>query len=82
MHPIRVSLLGLLRIEGPLTVTRATELLGESSSSCSFHVGQLAKYGLVEEAGGAMAGSRPTVTTPSPHATPNAAVRDHEEKDW
>ena len=51
-HPLRLSLLGMLRTEGPLTATRAGELLGESSASCSFHLRQLAKYGLVEEAGG------------------------------
>lgn len=58
-HPIRLSLLGLLRTEGPLTATRAGELLGESSASCSFHLRQLAKYGLVEEAGGGHGRQRP-----------------------
>ncbi|HYZ52738.1 MAG TPA: helix-turn-helix domain-containing protein [Streptosporangiaceae bacterium] len=51
-HPIRVSLVGLLRREGPLTATQAGAMLGESPASCSFHLRQLAKYGLVEEAGG------------------------------
>jgi predicted ArsR family transcriptional regulator len=58
-HPMRLSLLGLLRTEGPLTATRAGELLGESSASCSFHLRQLAKYGLVEEAGGGRGRERP-----------------------
>jgi DNA-binding transcriptional ArsR family regulator len=58
-HPLRLSLLGLLRTEGPLTATRAGELLGESSASCSFHLRQLAKYGLVEEAGGGRGRERP-----------------------
>lgn len=58
-HPIRLSLLGLLRTKGPLTATRAGELLGESSASCSFHLRQLAKYGLVEEAGGGHGRERP-----------------------
>jgi DNA-binding transcriptional ArsR family regulator len=58
-HPIRMSLLGLLRMEGPLTATRAAELLGESSGSASFHLRQLAKYGLVEEAGGGKGRERP-----------------------
>src|SRR5262249_56430236 len=56
---LRLSLLGLLRTEGPLTATRAGELLGESSASCSFHLRQLAKYGLVEEAGGGRGRERP-----------------------
>lgn len=58
-HPIRLSLLGLLRTEGPLTATRAGELLGESSASTSFHLRQLAKYGLAEEAGGGRGRERP-----------------------
>src|ERR1017187_43978 len=35
-HPVRMKLVGLLRAEGPLTATRAAELLGESSGTCSF----------------------------------------------
>jgi DNA-binding transcriptional ArsR family regulator len=58
-HPLRLSLLGLLRTEGPLTATKAAELVGESSASCSFHLRQLAKYGLVEEAGGGHGRERP-----------------------
>src|SRR5215469_1755337 len=58
-HPLRLSLLGALRAEGPLTATRAGELLGQSSASCSFHLRQLAKYGLVEEAGGGRGRERP-----------------------
>lgn len=58
-HPLRLSLVGLLRREGPLTATRAGELLGESSGSCSFHLRQLAKYGLVEEAGGGRGREKP-----------------------
>jgi DNA-binding transcriptional ArsR family regulator len=58
-HPIRLALLGLLRREGPLTATRAGELLGELPASCSFHLRQLARYGLVEEAGGGVGRRRP-----------------------
>ena len=58
-HPVRMKLVGLLRTEGPLTATRAAELLGESSGTCSFHLRQLAKYGFVEEAGGGTGRSRP-----------------------
>ncbi|HWF58489.1 MAG TPA: helix-turn-helix domain-containing protein [Candidatus Dormibacteraeota bacterium] len=50
-HPTRLSLIGLLRREGPLTATEAGAALGESPASCSFHLRQLAKYGLVVEAG-------------------------------
>lgn len=58
-HPLRLALVGALRREGPLTATRAGELLGESPASCSFHLRQLAKYGLVEEAGGGRGRERP-----------------------
>jgi DNA-binding transcriptional ArsR family regulator len=58
-HPIRLRLVGLLRIHGQLTATQASEMLGESSASCSFHLRQLAKYGLVEEAGGGQRRERP-----------------------
>jgi DNA-binding transcriptional ArsR family regulator len=58
-HPIRLQLVGLLRVHGHLTATQAGELLGESSASCSFHLRQLAKYGLVEEAGGGQRRERP-----------------------
>jgi DNA-binding transcriptional ArsR family regulator len=65
-HPVRMALVGLLRTEGPLTATRAAELLGESSGTTSFHLRQLAKYGLVEEAGGGTGREKPwraTATT-------------------
>jgi predicted transcriptional regulator len=71
-HPVRMALVGLLRTEGPLTATRAAELLGESSGTCSFHLRQLAKYGLVEEAGGGTGREKPwraTTTTTDWDAT-------------
>jgi predicted ArsR family transcriptional regulator len=58
-HPIRLELIGLLRRSGPLTATQAAARIGESPASCSFHLRQLAKYGLVEEAGGGRGRERP-----------------------
>ena len=58
-HPTRLALVSLLRTHGPLTATKAGELLGESSASASFHLRQLAKYGLVEEASGGQGRQRP-----------------------
>ena len=58
-HPTRLALLELLAYEGPLTATEAGERLGESPSSCSFHLRQLAKHGYIEEAGGARGRQRP-----------------------
>jgi predicted ArsR family transcriptional regulator len=54
-----MALIGLLRSEGPKTATQAAELLGESSGTCSFHLRQLAKYGLVEEAAGGTGREKP-----------------------
>ncbi|MEU6203486.1 helix-turn-helix domain-containing protein [Micromonospora musae] len=58
-HPLRMALLGLLRAHGPMTATQAAEQLGESVPNCSFHLRQLAKYGLAERSPGADARERP-----------------------
>ena len=62
-HPVRLTLVGLLRREGPLTATQAGERIGESATTCSFHLRQLARYGLVEEAGGGKGRERPWQAT-------------------
>jgi len=72
-HPTRMALVGLLRTEGPLTATRAAELLGESSASTSFHLRQLAKYGLVEEAEGGQGRERPWRATAMFTSVPEVA---------
>ncbi len=54
-----MTLIGLLRTRGALTATQAARLTGESSGTCSFHLRQLAKYGLVEEADGGTGRERP-----------------------
>jgi len=70
-HPTRLRLVGLLRLEGPLTATQAAALLGESSGSCSFHLRQLAKYGLVEETGGGQGREKPWRATAQFTSWPN-----------
>jgi predicted ArsR family transcriptional regulator len=62
-HPTRLKLVGLLRKQGPLTATQAGALLGEVPASASFHLRQLAKYGLVEEAAGGRGRERPWQAT-------------------
>ncbi|GAA3288778.1 MULTISPECIES: winged helix-turn-helix domain-containing protein [Dactylosporangium] len=57
-HPVRLALLDALQ-EGPLTATQAGEAIGESPTTCSFHLRQLARYGFVEEAGGGRGRVRP-----------------------
>ncbi|MCR6494413.1 helix-turn-helix domain-containing protein [Cellulomonas sp. P24] len=58
-HPTRMALVGLLRRDGPQTATQAARVIGESVASCSFHLRQLARYGVVEEAGGGRGREKP-----------------------
>ena len=58
-HPLRIELLEALGMHGALTATEVGELVGESPTTCSFHLRQLAKYGFVEEAGGGKGRARP-----------------------
>ncbi|MGO9784175.1 MAG: helix-turn-helix domain-containing protein [Streptosporangiaceae bacterium] len=58
-HPLRLSLLEELSHAGTLTATQAGEILGETPANCAFHLRTLARYGLVEEAGGGRGRERP-----------------------
>ncbi|WP_369184393.1 ArsR/SmtB family transcription factor [Streptomyces sp. Y1] len=49
-HAVRTALLALLAERGTLTSTEAAAALGHSSGLCSFHLRQLARHGLIEEA--------------------------------
>lgn len=49
-HAVRTALLELLARRGTLTSTEAALALGHSSGLCSFHLRQLARHGLIEEA--------------------------------
>jgi predicted ArsR family transcriptional regulator len=49
-HPVRVALLELIRREGVVTATDAARELGGSTGLYSFHLRQLARYGVIEEA--------------------------------
>jgi DNA-binding transcriptional ArsR family regulator len=58
-HPVRIALLEALSMGGSMTATQLGEQIGESPTTCSFHLRQLAKYGFVEEAGGGKGRARP-----------------------
>ncbi len=79
-HPVRNKLVGMLRRHGALTATQAGQLLGESSGTTSFHLRQLAKYGLVEHAAGGKGREKPwqatSLLTSVPDFAPNAEVAD------
>ncbi|MFJ6752068.1 helix-turn-helix domain-containing protein [Streptomyces sp. NPDC091266] len=49
-HPVRIALLDLLAEVGTVTSTQAATRLGHSSGLCSFHLRQLARHGLIEDA--------------------------------
>ncbi|WP_030057004.1 MULTISPECIES: winged helix-turn-helix domain-containing protein [Streptomyces] len=49
-HAVRTALLELLAEHGTLTSTAAAARLGLSSGLCSFHLRQLGRHGLIEEA--------------------------------
>ncbi|MFJ8439376.1 winged helix-turn-helix domain-containing protein [Kitasatospora griseola] len=83
-HPVRIALLDLLAEAGTVTSTGAAARLGLSSGLCSFHLRQLARYGLVEEVpqGGR---ARPwrlrweTDATPAPHPVHTPGTSDTAE---
>ncbi|HLN70483.1 MAG TPA: helix-turn-helix domain-containing protein [Streptosporangiaceae bacterium] len=49
-HPVRVALLELIRRDGVVTATGAARELGGSTGLYSFHLRQLARHGVLEEA--------------------------------
>ncbi|MEV7831547.1 helix-turn-helix domain-containing protein [Streptomyces subrutilus] len=49
-HPLRIRMLGLLRLDGPATASELAVRTGESSASTSYHLRVLAKYAFVAEA--------------------------------
>lgn len=48
-HPLRMRILGRLRIEGPATASQLGKALGESSGATSYHLRRLAIHGFVED---------------------------------
>ncbi|MCN0180502.1 winged helix-turn-helix domain-containing protein [Salinispora arenicola] len=48
-HPLRIRLLGALRVQGPATATTLAELLDTNTGATSYHLRQLADVGLVVE---------------------------------
>lgn len=48
-HPLRLRLLGLLRVDGPATASGLAARLGLNSGATSYHLRQLALHGFIEE---------------------------------
>ena len=48
-HPLRLRMLGMLRIDGPATATTLATRLGLNTGATSYHLRQLAQHGFVVE---------------------------------
>jgi hypothetical protein len=76
-HPVRAALMGLIGARGTLTSAQAAQELGGSSGLYSFHLRQLARYGLIEEAPAGRGRVRPwrlVRAVPSPDPPPTAEL--------
>ncbi|SDS00949.1 ArsR/SmtB family transcription factor [Microlunatus soli] len=51
-HPVRLRMLGMLRMDGPATATQLADRLGLNSGATSYHLRQLAHHGFIEEDAG------------------------------
>jgi Helix-turn-helix domain len=82
-HPVRWKLIDLIGTEGTATVTRCAEALGESTATCSYHLGILAKYGYITRAPAGPGRDKPwqlaspdlDLSPPGPGAEASAASR-------
>jgi DNA-binding transcriptional ArsR family regulator len=64
-HPTRLALLDHLHAVDHATATECGAAVGDSPSSCSYHLRSLAKWGFVEEAAGGAGRERPWRATAS-----------------
>ncbi len=62
-HPLRMDLLEVLVVDGPLTATELAERLDQSPSNCSWHLRKLAEHGFVSEVPDVPGRSRPWQAT-------------------
>lgn len=58
-HPLRIRLLELVAVHGPITAARCAEFVDQSPSNCSFHLRTLAEHGYIERTPGKTARDRP-----------------------
>ncbi len=64
-HPLRIKLLGFIGVSGTLTATQAAAGLNVTPAAASYHLRVLARYGFIEDAGGASWRERPWRLTDS-----------------
>ncbi|MDX2971333.1 helix-turn-helix domain-containing protein [Kribbella solani] len=58
-HPVRMAIVEILSIDGPLTASELAERLDETPANCSWHLRKLAQHGFVVEAEGGKGRQRP-----------------------
>jgi len=58
-HPLRAALLRYLLAVGPRTASECADAVGSTASNCSWHLRQLAKFGLAEPTDGGDGRQRP-----------------------
>jgi hypothetical protein len=73
-HPVRAALLELIRREGVVTATDAARELGGSTGLYSFHLRQLARHGVIEEAPAPRGRVRPWRLAPQSAQTGTAGM--------
>ncbi len=56
---MRLGIMELLTVDGPLTATQLADRLDETPANCSWHLRKLAEHSFVEEAGGGIGRQRP-----------------------
>ena len=86
-HPVRLKMLGLLRVDGPATATSLAERLGLNSGATSYHLRQLAAHGFIvddaERGNGRerwwMAAHRSTRTSSDTLVTPDGDSHEAQE---
>lgn len=62
-HPTRLALLDHLHTVDQATATECAAVVGDSPSSCSYHLRELAKWGFVDEGAGGAGRERPWCAT-------------------
>ena len=62
-HPLRMNILEVLMLEGPMTASELGARLGQSPANCSWHLRKLAEHGFVAEAEGGTGRQRPWQAT-------------------
>lgn len=58
-HPVRLGIVELLSLEGPMTASQLADRLDESPANCSWHLRKLAEHDFIEEAEGGTGRQRP-----------------------